>query len=100
MIVYQPRVSRAVNTWRYCYSGLMGLLGLLAVFFAPLALTFSHDVAPLLYRRCANCHHTGGVAPFALTTYADAAKRANLIAQVTAKRYMPPWLPTEPAFQH
>src|SRR5436190_16134783 len=79
----------------------MGLLGLLAAFwFGPAAPTFSHDIASLLYRRCANCHHAGGVAPFALVSYADAAKRANLIARVTAKRYMPPWLPIEPAFQH
>jgi hypothetical protein len=79
----------------------MGLLGLLAAFwFAPPVPTFSHDVAPLLYRRCVSCHHAGGVAPFALVTFADTAKRASLIAQVTAKHYMPPWLPAEPAFQH
>ena len=79
----------------------MGLLGLLAAFFfAPTSPTFSHDVAPLLYRSCAQCHHAGGVAPFPLLTYADAAKRASLIAQVTAQHYMPPWLPSEPVFEH
>jgi hypothetical protein len=81
----------------------MGWFWALAAFFfapAPSAPTFSRDIAPLLYGRCATCHHTGGVAPFALLTYSDAAKRAGLIAQVTAKRYMPPWLPAEPAFQH
>ncbi|HXK03829.1 MAG TPA: ascorbate-dependent monooxygenase [Verrucomicrobiae bacterium] len=77
------------------------LVGIVAAFFfAPGAPTFSHDVAPLLYKRCANCHHAGGVAPFALLGYADAAKRARLIAQVAAKRYMPPWLPSEPRFQN
>jgi len=35
-----------------------------------------------------------------LVTYNDAAKRAKLIATVTAKRYMPPWLPSAPRFQH
>jgi hypothetical protein len=40
------------------------------------------------------------VGPFSLLTYQDAAKRAQLIASVTAKRYMPPWLPAEPRFQH
>src|SRR5437899_11440065 len=79
----------------------MGIAGLLALFFsvAP-APTFSHDVAPLLYSRCVSCHRDGGVAPFALVTYAAAAKRAPLIATVTGKRYMPPWLPSEPHFQH
>jgi hypothetical protein len=62
--------------------------------------TFSQDVAPVLYRECVSCHHPGGVAPFSLITWQDAAKRAKLIATVTARRYMPPWLPSEPHFQH
>jgi hypothetical protein len=78
----------------------MGVLGMLAAFFFAGTPTFTHDVAPLLYRRCAGCHHSGGVAPFALVTYQDAAKRATLIAEVTAKHYMPPWLPSEPHFQN
>ena len=71
----------------------MGLLGLLAAFWAGGGPTFSHDVAPILYRECASCHRPGGVAPFSLITYQDAGKRAGLIATVTTKRYMPPWLP-------
>jgi hypothetical protein len=79
----------------------MPFAGILAAFFLAVpAPTFSHDVAPLLYRRCAACHHGGGVAPFALLTYADVSKRAGLIATVTSKKYMPPWLPAEPVFQH
>lgn len=61
--------------------------------------TFSHDIAPILYRNCAACHRPGGVAPFSLLTYADAAKRASLIAKVTRSRYMPPWLPAAPKFR-
>src|SRR5262249_3858605 len=76
------------------------LWALAAFWFAPSPPTFSRDVAPLLYRSCATCHHAGGVATFALTSYSDAAKRASLIAQATAKRYMPPWLPSEPVFEH
>lgn len=60
--------------------------------------TFSRNVAPILYRQCAACHRPGGVAPFSLLTYRDAARRAALIAQVTATRYMPPWLPATPRF--
>jgi hypothetical protein len=40
------------------------------------------------------------VAPFSLIGSQDAAKRARLIATVTANHYMPPWLPSEPRFQH
>ncbi len=78
----------------------MGLAGLLAFFFSATAPTFSHDVAPLLYKGCVSCHREGGVAPFPLDSYPSAAKRAGLIATVTGKRYMPPWLPSEPRFQH
>jgi hypothetical protein len=79
----------------------MGLVGLLAAFWAAgSAPTFSHDVAPILYRECAACHRPAGVAPFSLLTYAEAAKRAQLIATVTAKHYMPPWLPDTPHFAH
>jgi hypothetical protein len=70
---------------------------LLAFLAAP---TFSHDAAPILYKACVGCHRPGGVAPFPLIAYRDAAKRARLIASVTASRYMPPWLPSAPHFLH
>jgi len=53
--------------------------------------TFNHDVAPILYKNCSNCHRPGEVAPFALLTYQDAAKRAQQIAAITQARVMPPW---------
>lgn len=62
--------------------------------------TFSRDVAPILYHHCVACHHAGAVAPFALVTYPDVAKRAALVARVVARRYMPPWLPSAPHFQN
>jgi hypothetical protein len=55
------------------------------------AVTYSKDVAPILYDKCVDCHRAGQVAPFALTNYDDARRRAELIAGVTATRYMPPW---------
>jgi Flp pilus assembly protein TadD len=57
------------------------------------SVTFSHDVAPILYSNCAQCHRRGGAGPFPLLTYEDAKSRAHQIATVTAKRFMPPWLP-------
>lgn len=53
--------------------------------------TFHKQVAPILFKNCAGCHRPGEVAPFALLTYRDAAKRAGLIAEVTSGRVMPPW---------
>jgi tetratricopeptide (TPR) repeat protein len=59
--------------------------------------TFNHDVAPLVYRSCAPCHHPGEAGPFSLLGYADVKKRAEQIAKVTGRRYMPPW-PPEPGY--
>lgn len=57
------------------------------------AVTFTKDVAPILYSQCATCHHPGGPAPFSLITYADARRHATQIAAVTSRRIMPPWKP-------
>ncbi|HKB10038.1 MAG TPA: tetratricopeptide repeat protein [Vicinamibacterales bacterium] len=62
------------------------------------AVTFTRDVAPILYARCAPCHQPGGAAPFSLLTYSDARQRASLIARVTGSRYMPPWKPDNDGF--
>lgn len=53
--------------------------------------TFTKDVAPILWKNCASCHHQGHVAPFSLLTFKDAARRAKFIADITASRRMPPW---------
>jgi hypothetical protein len=55
--------------------------------------TFTKDVAPLLWKHCAGCHHGGAAGPFPLVTYQDAAKRARFLRQVTMSRRMPPWRP-------
>ncbi len=55
--------------------------------------TFNKDVAPLVYSRCAPCHHEGGIGPFPLLSYEDVRKHATQIARVTQSRYMPPWPP-------
>ncbi len=60
-------------------------------------ITFTRDVAPIVFEHCAPCHRPGGSGPFALLSYDDAARRARQIAEVTAGRFMPPWLP-EPGY--
>jgi hypothetical protein len=56
-------------------------------------LTFSKDVAPIVFEHCAGCHRPGQSAPFALLNYAEVSKHRKDVAEVTARRYMPPWLP-------
>jgi len=55
--------------------------------------TWAHDIAPILYKNCATCHHSGGAGPFSLLTYADAKRWGAQAVTVTQSRYMPPWLP-------
>ena len=55
--------------------------------------TYAKDIAPILRANCVSCHRPGESGPFPLLTYEDAKKRARLIAEVTARRFMPPWLP-------
>ena len=55
--------------------------------------TFTRDVAPILFTHCAPCHRPDGPAPFTLLSYADARRRASQIAAVTSRRAMPPWKP-------
>ena len=56
-------------------------------------ITFTKDIAPILYGQCAPCHRPDGPAPFTLLTYADARRHAAQIASVTGRRVMPPWKP-------
>jgi hypothetical protein len=54
--------------------------------------TFWQHVAPILNDKCTACHQMGGIAPFPLDNYDDAARRATLIADMTENRIMPPYL--------
>jgi tetratricopeptide (TPR) repeat protein len=69
------------------------LLALLFCALPAFGLTFSKDIAPLVYQNCSPCHHDGGIGPFPLMSYADVAKHAAQIVTVTHTRYMPPWPP-------
>ncbi|HUE70982.1 MAG TPA: tetratricopeptide repeat protein [Pirellulaceae bacterium] len=59
--------------------------------------TFNRHIAPIVFENCAPCHHEGGSAPFSLSTYDNAKRRAQQILVVTETRYMPPWMP-EPGY--
>lgn len=50
-----------------------------------------HDIAPLVQMHCVGCHDDGGVAPFSMASYEDAATWAGPAAAQVQLRQMPPW---------
>jgi len=54
--------------------------------------TFSRQVAPILYQHCVNCHRPGQIAAgSSLLTYAEAAPWADAIKEKVSQQEMPPW---------
>src|SRR4029079_10560846 len=61
------------------------------------AVTFTKDVAPIVYKNCAECHRPTMFAPMSLTTYDEARPYARAIKAKVMSRQMPPW-GADPAF--
>jgi hypothetical protein len=55
------------------------------------AVTFWKDVAPIYNTKCVRCHQQGGIGPFRLDTYADAAAYAPLEQSRVNAGTMPPY---------
>jgi hypothetical protein len=54
-------------------------------------ITFTKDVAPILYTRCVNCHHPNTTAPMSLIDYKTVRPWAAAIKEKVVTRQMPPW---------
>ncbi len=55
------------------------------------AISYSETIAPLLQKNCVACHRTGGVAPWAMTSYEMVRGFAPMIREVVRTGRMPPW---------
>jgi hypothetical protein len=53
--------------------------------------TFTRDVAPILYKHCVQCHHPNDIAPMSLITYSQVKPWAASIKEAILLRKMPPW---------
>lgn len=62
-------------------------------------ITWSEDVAPIIYQKCSHCHHQGAIAPFSLMSYGDVTTFASPISHVLTEGIMPPW-PPDPNYKH
>jgi tetratricopeptide (TPR) repeat protein/mono/diheme cytochrome c family protein len=61
------------------------------------AVTFSRQIAPILFEHCVPCHRPGGVAPMSLMSYQEVRPWARAITEQVVARRMPPWKP-EPGY--
>lgn len=53
--------------------------------------TFTKDVAPILFENCVTCHRAGESAPMSLRNYEETRPWAKSIKEKVSKREMPPW---------
>lgn len=53
--------------------------------------TFTKDVAPILFKNCAGCHRPNHTAPMSLLSYKDTRPWARSIKEKVLTRAMPPW---------
>jgi hypothetical protein len=56
-----------------------------------LAVTFTKDVAPIIFQNCAVCHRPGEVAPMSFLSFKDVRPWAKSIRETVVTRQMPPW---------
>lgn len=61
--------------------------------------TYSRDVAPILFQKCTGCHHPNDLAPMSLLDYKSARPWAKAIREAIVVKKMPPWF-ADPAIGH
>ena len=54
-------------------------------------ISYSEQIGPLLVDKCMACHQTGGVGPWAMTSYDMVKGFAPMIREVVRTQRMPPW---------
>ena len=54
-------------------------------------ITFTKDIAPIFYAKCAECHRPGQIAPMSLMNYKEVRPWAKSIRERVVDGSMPPW---------
>jgi hypothetical protein len=72
---------------RVMFAAMLGQAGLCAAA-TP---TFTRDVAPILQKRCQECHRAGEIGPFPMLTYEQTRPWAAAIREAVLQKTMPPW---------
>ena len=60
---------------------------------------YNHDVAPIIEKNCAVCHHEGGIGPFAMNSYNVMKGFSPMIREVLMTKRMPP-MQVDPNINH
>ena len=55
------------------------------------AITYSEDIAAILFDKCSSCHNPDGIGPMSLLSYEEVRPWAPLISYKVERREMPPW---------
>ncbi|WP_395716130.1 redoxin family protein [Prosthecobacter sp.] len=55
------------------------------------SVTYHRDIARIMQANCVECHHSGGVGPFALDSYDTVIEHAGMIRKQVERGAMPPW---------
>lgn len=53
--------------------------------------TYSNEIARIFQNHCVECHRSGEIAPFAMTTYEEVLGWGDMIKEVVREQRMPPW---------
>src|ERR1700691_1027225 len=64
---------------------------------ASAEITYSRDVAPILYQKCTGCHHPNDLAPMSLIDYKSVRPWAKAIREAVLLKRMPPWFADSPS---
>jgi len=58
---------------------------------ADAPVSYAQDVAPLLIKKCADCHSAGNIGPWAMSSHRKVKSMADMMQEVLLARRMPPW---------
>ena len=59
--------------------------------FSQSEVTFTRDVAPVFFQKCATCHRPNDIAPMSLLSYQSARSWAKAVREAVLSKKMPPW---------
>ncbi len=54
-------------------------------------ITYCKTIAPILYANCLECHRSGEIGPFDISSYDEVVGWADMLVEVIEQKRMPPW---------